>query len=185
MRIRRYRWIIPVLFFVLPPWSFSEEVYRWTDEKGTVHFTDDLSIIPEQYLDQVIKRKSPAEPSKRDEKKDKAEKAKPKGDESQDRVKKYLKDIDKKIEEKKKLEKRISKLESEGKSAETRLKEIEEKEKEYFNYHQPSKGSKKGKWTSAGSPYIAEKKKLENRIKAIKKELVPLQGKVAKINRSL
>jgi chromosome segregation ATPase len=185
MRIRRYCWIVLVFFFVLPPFSFSGEVYRWTDERGTVHFTDDLSNIPEQYLDQVIKGKSPEEPSKKDEKKDKTEKEKPKKDESQDRVKKYLKDIDKKIEEKKKLEKRISKLEEELKPAEARLKEIEEKEKEYFNYHRSSKGSKKGKYSSAGSPYTAEKKKLETKIKDIKKELGPLREKVSKINRSL
>jgi len=27
----------------------SEEVYRWTDEKGTIHFTDDVSKIPEKF----------------------------------------------------------------------------------------------------------------------------------------
>jgi hypothetical protein len=185
MRIRRSCWIILVFFFVLSPFSFSGEVYRWTDEQGTVHFTDDLSNIPEQYLDQVIKRKGPEEPSKKVEKRDKAEKEKSKKDESQDRVKKYLKDIDKKIEEKKKLEKRISKLEEDLKTAEARLKEIEEKEKEYFNYHQPSRGSKKGKWTSVGTPYTAEKKKIETRIKDIKRELGPLRERVSKINRSL
>jgi len=40
----------------------SQEIYQWVDEKGTVHFTDDPSLIPEKYQDQVQERKSPAEP---------------------------------------------------------------------------------------------------------------------------
>ena len=31
----------------------AQEIYRWTDEKGAVHFTDDLSLIPEKYRDQI------------------------------------------------------------------------------------------------------------------------------------
>jgi hypothetical protein len=30
--------------------AFGQEVYRWVDEKGTVHFTDDLGQVPEKYL---------------------------------------------------------------------------------------------------------------------------------------
>jgi hypothetical protein len=32
------------------------EVYKWVDEKGTVHFTDDNSRIPEKYGKQVERR---------------------------------------------------------------------------------------------------------------------------------
>ena len=44
------RFVIPliVMLAVLVPYSYGE-MYRWVDEKGTVHFTDDLSSIPEKY----------------------------------------------------------------------------------------------------------------------------------------
>jgi hypothetical protein len=31
----------------------AQEIYRWTDEKGVAHFTDDPSLIPEKYRDQT------------------------------------------------------------------------------------------------------------------------------------
>ena len=181
----RYSLTILLFLFLLPTLSFSGEVYSWTDEKGTVHFTDDLSNIPGQYLDQVIKRKSPEEPSKWDETRDQTEKEKLKRDEGEDRVKKYLKDMDRKIEEKKGLERKVANLEAEQGAAENRLKEIEELEKEDFNYYQPFKNSKTGRWVPVGTPYTDEKRKLEARIKEIKKELGPIQEKIAEIKRSL
>jgi clan AA aspartic protease (TIGR02281 family) len=36
-------------------------MYKWVDEKGVVHFTDDVSKIPEQYYQDVEERKSPKE----------------------------------------------------------------------------------------------------------------------------
>ncbi len=42
---------------------FAQEIYRWTDEKGTLHFADDLSLVPERYRHQVQKKKPPKEPS--------------------------------------------------------------------------------------------------------------------------
>ena len=42
--------------------AFGQEVYRWVDEQGTVHFTDDLGQVPEKYRDQVQRKKSPKEP---------------------------------------------------------------------------------------------------------------------------
>lgn len=33
--------------------AFGQEVYRWVDEKGIVHFTDDLTLVPEKYRGQV------------------------------------------------------------------------------------------------------------------------------------
>jgi clan AA aspartic protease (TIGR02281 family) len=46
--------IIMMAIFVPP--SFGE-MYKWVDEKGTVHFTDDLSSIPEKYRQDVETRK--------------------------------------------------------------------------------------------------------------------------------
>jgi hypothetical protein len=43
--------------------AFGQEIYQWVDEKGTVHFTDNLSLIPEKYQDQVKERKTPKEPA--------------------------------------------------------------------------------------------------------------------------
>ena len=42
--------------------ALGQEVYKWVDEKGTVHFTDDPGQIPEKYRDQVQKREPPKEP---------------------------------------------------------------------------------------------------------------------------
>jgi clan AA aspartic protease (TIGR02281 family) len=36
-------------------------MYKWVDEKGTVHFTDDLSNIPEKYQESAETRKPPKE----------------------------------------------------------------------------------------------------------------------------
>jgi hypothetical protein len=49
-----------ILFFSL---TFAQEVYRWVDEKGIVHFSDDLSLVPEIYRDQVPKTKPTQEPA--------------------------------------------------------------------------------------------------------------------------
>jgi len=43
--------------------SFGQETYQWVDEKGTVHFTDDVGKIPEKYQDQVKEKKTPKEPA--------------------------------------------------------------------------------------------------------------------------
>jgi hypothetical protein len=43
--------------------SFSQEIYRWVDEKGTIHFADDFTLVPEKYRDQVQKRKPSEKPS--------------------------------------------------------------------------------------------------------------------------
>jgi len=46
--------------------AFGQGVYKWVDEKGTAHFTDDLSLVPEKYRDQVGKTNpqgKPASPS--------------------------------------------------------------------------------------------------------------------------
>ena len=40
---------------------YGQEFYRWVDEKGTVHFSDDLTLVPERYRNQVEKKRSPKE----------------------------------------------------------------------------------------------------------------------------
>jgi hypothetical protein len=34
-------WVVLLCCILDIPFSFSEEVYRWTDEKGTIHFTEE------------------------------------------------------------------------------------------------------------------------------------------------
>ena len=54
-----------LLIIILGVWVASSygEMYRWVDEKGTVHFTDDLSTIPEKYREGAETRKPPKETS--------------------------------------------------------------------------------------------------------------------------
>ena len=42
--------------------AFGQEVYRWVDEKGAVHFTDDLGQVPEKYRGQFQRERPPEEP---------------------------------------------------------------------------------------------------------------------------
>ena len=48
-----------LLIIILGVWAASSygEMYKWVDEKGTVHFTDDLSTIPEKYHEEAETRK--------------------------------------------------------------------------------------------------------------------------------
>lgn len=59
------RTILSILIALIFP-SFialAQEIYRWVDEKGTVHFTDDLGLVPEKYRNQVQKKKTSIEPT--------------------------------------------------------------------------------------------------------------------------
>ena len=57
------------LFFILvgmitlPFIAGGQQIYQWVDEKGTVHFSDDISLVPEKYQDQVKEKKTPKEPA--------------------------------------------------------------------------------------------------------------------------
>jgi len=42
--------------------TLGQEVYRWVDEKGTIHFADDLALVPEKYQGQAEKKAAPQEP---------------------------------------------------------------------------------------------------------------------------
>lgn len=50
-----------VLWMTLALTAFSQEIYQWVDDKGTVHFADDPTLVPEKYRDQVQKRRVPKE----------------------------------------------------------------------------------------------------------------------------
>jgi len=58
------RFVVPfvILLAVFVPCSYGE-MYKWVDEKGTVHFTDDLSTIPEKYRGETETRTPPQEAS--------------------------------------------------------------------------------------------------------------------------
>jgi clan AA aspartic protease (TIGR02281 family) len=61
MRFLRFL-LLFIMMAVLVPSSYGE-MYKWVDEKGTVHFTDDLSSIPEKYRQDAETRKPPNEGS--------------------------------------------------------------------------------------------------------------------------
>jgi hypothetical protein len=53
--------IIGLIFYCVVSWG--QDIYQWVDEKGILHFTDDLSMVPERYLNQVQKKNIPGESS--------------------------------------------------------------------------------------------------------------------------
>ena len=61
--MRKQGFLIFISWIILSSLTFSQEIYQWIDGKGTVHFTDDLSLVPERYRSQVQKKKPPFEPS--------------------------------------------------------------------------------------------------------------------------
>jgi len=50
--------VLAIFLAFLAPQSVRAEIYKWIDEKGTVHFTEDPSTIPEKYRDQTRSRKT-------------------------------------------------------------------------------------------------------------------------------
>ena len=48
--------VIVVLAFLATTSLVLAEVYKWVDEKGTVHFTEDPATIPEKYLEKAQSR---------------------------------------------------------------------------------------------------------------------------------
>jgi clan AA aspartic protease (TIGR02281 family) len=54
--------LVIIILAVLVSSSYGD-TYKWVDEKGTVHFTDDLSSIPEKYREDAETRKPPQETS--------------------------------------------------------------------------------------------------------------------------
>ena len=57
------KWILLVMIVLIGlALPASAEMYKWVDEKGTVHFTDDPSMIPEKYRPNTETRKGTTEP---------------------------------------------------------------------------------------------------------------------------
>jgi len=182
----RSMWIsmILLLFIVLSlllsstPVTWADAMYRWIDEKGTVHFTDDLSKIQPHYLDRARKIDAPESTP--------VQKETPRPSEtSEDRVKKYLEEFDRKVEMKKKYETRVSELQEELTFIEDRLKEIEELEREDYEYYVPFRDFRTGKFVAVASPYYDEKVRLTKRMEIITPEINSLEEKIAEIKRSL
>jgi hypothetical protein len=176
-RIRFWWTILSILFFQIP-YAFPGEVYRWTDDRGTIHFTDDLSKIPEQYTDRSEKLKVQEQKLEEVEKIEKRE-------ERSDRVKDYLEDMEKKIEMKKSMEKKISELEEELRLSEERLKWIEEYEREEYYYNIPFRDPRTGRWVPVASPHYEEKRGLKAKIGDLKAEIERIQQKLSQLMRSL
>jgi hypothetical protein len=174
----RFWWIILWTLFFHIPYSFSGEIYRWTDEKGTVHLTDDVSKIPERYADEAERIEVQKETLEKVEKTGQPE-------EGPDRVKDYLENIEKKIEMKKSMEKRISELEEELRLSEESLKRIEDYEREDYLYYQPFRDPNTGKWVPVASPFHEKKRRLKAKIDAIRAEIKSNQEKLSKLMRSL
>lgn len=186
-------WTILFCLFFSIPFSFPGEIYRWTDEKGVVHFTDDISNVPARYRNQVDKREVNEEISKEAENQSvprrgpevSTETTKPpvKPEEKPDRVREYLKTIEEKIETKRMIEKKISELEEEMKAAEKRIKQLEKEEEENFPSIQPHRS--RGRFVPVETPQYREKVKLVNRIESIKEEIATLEERLSNIRRGL
>ena len=55
--------ILSILILTIFPFTGYAEMYKWVDEKGTIHFTDDVSNIPEKYRQDSETREPPKETS--------------------------------------------------------------------------------------------------------------------------
>jgi hypothetical protein len=55
--------LLVIIGLTLSSMAFGQEVYKWVDEKGTAHFTDNLGLVPEKYRDQILTEKRPKEPT--------------------------------------------------------------------------------------------------------------------------
>jgi DNA repair exonuclease SbcCD ATPase subunit len=164
--------------FLQIPFLFSGEIYRWTDNRETIHFTDDFSKIPGKYTDRTENLKI------QEEKLEEGEKIEKLGERS-DRVKDYLENIEKKIEIKKSLKKMISELEEELRLSEERLKRIDDYEREDYYYDMPFRNPRMGKWVPVVSPYYEEKRWLKTRIDALKADIERIQQRLSVLIRSL
>jgi hypothetical protein len=58
---RAFAVIAALIFLFVDCPSRAKDVYKWVDEKGTVHFSEDESGVPEKYRDQLEKKSLPEE----------------------------------------------------------------------------------------------------------------------------
>jgi hypothetical protein len=176
--------IFSLSLFLMIPYLFSEEVYRWIDEKGTIHFTDDVSKIPEKFQREAEGIDVTGERVQEDGETWESRESRESGKRI-DRVRDYLEEIDKKIEARKRIEQGISELGEQMRLSEKRLQWIEDYERENYLFYIPFKDTKTGRLVPMASPYYAEKVSLKRKIESIKSELKALQEKLSEINRRL
>lgn len=60
---RLYAVLVAALFFSSPGYSFAADILRWVDEKGVVHFTDNLHNIPEKFRAGALRIKTRETPA--------------------------------------------------------------------------------------------------------------------------
>jgi len=58
---RAFAVIATLIFLFVDCPSRAKDVYKWVDEKGAVHFSEDESSVPEKYRDQLEKKSLPEE----------------------------------------------------------------------------------------------------------------------------
>ncbi len=70
MRKAMRAWVLmgALILLLLDAPSHAKEVYKWVDEKGTVHFSEDESSVPEEYREQLEKKSVPEEAKPPEEK---------------------------------------------------------------------------------------------------------------------
>lgn len=61
--MKKIAWFLLIALGISSSIAMGQEIYRWVDEKGTVHFSDDFNLVPEKYRDQIQRRKPPEKPS--------------------------------------------------------------------------------------------------------------------------
>ncbi|NWF92029.1 MAG: DUF4124 domain-containing protein [Syntrophaceae bacterium] len=59
------KYTLPIILVILLSQPSFAQVYKWVDEKGGVHFTDDITQVPERYRPQIEKLETPEESSNR------------------------------------------------------------------------------------------------------------------------
>jgi clan AA aspartic protease (TIGR02281 family) len=57
LRMNKTLFLLTILIALALP--ASAEMYKWVDEKGTVHFTDDISSVPEKFREGIEERETP------------------------------------------------------------------------------------------------------------------------------
>jgi hypothetical protein len=187
-------WVILWCLFFSPPFLFAGEIYRWTDEKGVVYFTDDFSKVPPQYQKQIEKREVKEEVYEINKKQAipglgqgvATESSKPsmtlQG--KPDQAKQDLDIYERKIEAKKAVEKKIAVLEEEMRAVEERIKQLKETE-EYQRSVTRYRYDKGGRAVVPIEEPPSERERLQMRIQNIKKEIAALEEQLSKIIRGL
>jgi hypothetical protein len=177
-------WAILLCLFFPPPFLFAGEIYRWTDEKGVVYFTDDFSKVPLQYQKQFEKREVKEEVYEADKKQTIPGKPSMTLQGKPDRAKQDLDIYERKIESKKAIEGKIAVLEEEMRAAEERIKQLKETE-EYQHSVTRYRYDRGGRAVVPIEEPPTERERLQLRIRNIKKEIAALEEQRSKIIKGL